>query len=61
MRAALMKSLQRAAVYFWLAAAALGCGRSSPPKHAQQAAGELEEADSTTAIPQYTTRQFSPD
>jgi hypothetical protein len=61
MRAALMKSLQRAAVYYWLAAAALGCGRSSPPKHAQQAAGELEEADSATEIPQYTTRQFSPD
>jgi Bacterial protein of unknown function (DUF882) len=59
MRAALSKSLQRAAVYLWLAVVALGCGRSSPPTKAQVADGE--DADSATAIPQYTTRQFTPE
>src|SRR5215831_14680136 len=57
MRAALSKSVQRAAVYLWLAAAALGCGRSSRPTNTQVAEGEA--ADSGDAIPHYTTRQFS--
>jgi len=61
MRSALSKFVQRAAVYVWLAAFALGCGRSSPPANGQLAETEGEDSDSAEAIPQYTTRPFTAD
>jgi hypothetical protein len=61
MTAALANSWQRVAVYLWLAAAAIACDRSSPPKKFELAQLEHAEAESASAIPSYTTRQFTPD